>query len=106
MLGVMTPARAADSPRPIGDIRVFATLGYPGTPGGLAVDGQHVYVDTSAANLDREFDGKDWIYTYNVDSGRRTSDPIQVPRQYPVAPMGLAGIALDASSRLYVADMN
>src|SRR5205814_889081 len=51
MLAVMTPAQAADSARPIGDIRVFATLGYPGTPGGLAMDGQTVYVDTSAADM-------------------------------------------------------
>src|SRR5947208_16986198 len=104
--GVMVPANAADSHRPIGDIRVFTTLGYPGTPGGVAVDGETLYVDTSAANIDRPFDGSDKIYTYNVSSGRQLGQPIDVKRQYPVAPMGLAGIALDAAGRLYVADMN
>src|SRR4051794_30280168 len=104
-LALLSPAIAGPAGRPIGDIRVFATLGYPGTPGGVAVDGQHVYVDTSAANFDRPFDGQDWIYTYNLDSGRQSA-ATAVPRQYPVAPMGLAGIALDATGRLYVADMN
>src|SRR5436305_6234819 len=84
-LGIATPASAANSARPIGDIRVFATLGYPGTPGGLAVDGQTVYVDTSAANFDRLFDGSDKVYAYNVDTRRPVGQPIDVKRQYPVA---------------------
>ena len=100
------PAHAAESSRAIGDIRVFATLGYPGTPGGLAVDGQTAYVDTSAANFDRLFDGSDKVYAYSVDSRRQLDQPIDVTRQYPVAPMGLAGIALDSDGRLYIADMN
>src|SRR5205807_746736 len=74
-LGGVTPAHAADSSRPIGDIRVFATLGYPGTPGGLAVDGQTVYVDTSAANFDRPFDASDKLYAYNVDSRQQLGEP-------------------------------
>src|SRR3954447_3915152 len=79
----------AGSKRPIGDIRVFAKLGYPGTPGGVVVDGHTAYVDTSAANFDRPFDGYDQIYSYNIDSARQTGDPVRVDRQYPVAPMGL-----------------
>jgi hypothetical protein len=104
--GVMLPAKAEGSRRPIGDIRVFTTLGYPGTPGGLAVDRETLYVDTSAANIDRPFDGSDKVYAYNVSSGRYAGRPIDVKRQYPVAPMGLGGIALDAVGRLYIADMN
>src|SRR5438552_17844911 len=104
--GVMVPAIAADSQRLVGDIRVFTTLGYPGTPGGLAVNGQTLYVDTSAGNIDRQFDGSDNLYAYNVDTRQQLGQPIDVKRQYPVAPMGLAGIALDAAGRLYIADMN
>jgi len=104
--GVMVPAHAADSQRPVGDIRVFTTFGYPGTPGGLAVEGQTLYVDTSAGNIDRQFDGSDNLYAYNVDTRQQLGQPIDVKRQYPVAPMGLAGIALDAAGRLYIADMN
>src|SRR5436190_16198775 len=98
-----TPAGSA--PRPIGDIQVFTTLPYPGTPGGVAVDGHTLYVDTSAANFDRPFDGSDFIYAFNTDSERQKGAPIEVQRQYPVAPMGLAGMALDASGRLYAAHM-
>src|SRR3954468_11604846 len=76
------PPVVAGSKRPIGDIRVFATLGYPGTPGGVVVDGHTAYVDTSAANFDRQFDGHDEIYSYSIDSGRQTGDPISVRRQY------------------------
>src|SRR5436305_4815886 len=104
-LTAATPV-VAGSKRPIGDIRIFATLGYPGTPGGVAVDGHTAYVDTSAANFDRQFDGYDEIYAYNIDSGRQTAAPIRVRRQYDVAPMGLAGMAFDAEGRIYAADMN
>src|SRR5438270_4995326 len=100
------PARAQVPRRAVGDIRVFTTLGYPGTPGGVVVDGHTAYVDTSAANFDRQFDGYDEVYSYNIDSARQTGDPISVRRQYDVAPMGLAGMALDAEGRIYAADMN
>ena len=100
------PARAQAPRRAVGDIRVFTTLPYPGTPGGVVVDGHTVYVDTSAANFDREFDGSDQIYPFNIDSRRQSGAPLVVQRQYPVAPMGLAGLALDSAGRIYAADMN
>src|SRR5438270_13608018 len=84
------PAGAQLPRRAVGDIRVFTTLPYPGTPGGVLVDGKTLYVDTSAANIDREFDGNDKIYSFNVDTARQEGAPLVVPRQYPVAPMGLA----------------
>lgn len=105
-LVAMAPARAQDQQRPIGDIRVFTTLPYPGTPGGVVVDGKTLYVDTSASNIDREFDGSDRIYAFNTDSPHQNRQPLTVQRQYPVAPMGLAGMALDSDGRIYAADMN
>src|SRR5438270_727904 len=105
-LCVVVPAGAQLPRRAVGDIRVFTTLPYPGTPGGVLVDGKTLYVDTSAANIDREFDGNDKIYSFNVDSARQEGAPLVVPRQYPVAAMGLAGLAQDSQGRLYVADMN
>jgi len=105
-LCVVVPARAQVPQRAVGDIRVFTTLPYPGTPGGVLVDGKTLYVDTSGANFDREFDGNDLIYSFNVDSARQEGAPLVVPRQYPVAAMGLAGLAQDSQGRLYVADMN
>jgi hypothetical protein len=89
LLATTAPAQGQQRHRPFGDIRVFATFGYPGTPGGVAVDGKTAYVDTSAANFDRPFDGNDKIYAFDVDTARPVRDPMVVQRQYPVAPMGL-----------------
>lgn len=105
-LAAAAPTAGGAQTRPIGDIRVFTTLPYPGTPGGVAVDGNTMYVDTSAANIDRPFDGQDFIYAFNIDSERQRGEPLAVQRQYQVAPMGLAGMALDADGRIYAADMN
>src|SRR5205809_758553 len=79
--------------RPIGDIEVFATLSYPGHPGGLAVDGRTLYVDTSNAAFDRPFDPSDEIWALRLDTGEpvRTAgmNPIQVARQASAQTMGL-----------------
>src|SRR5205823_2360664 len=72
------PPEAQALSRPIGDIQVFATLGYPGHPGGLAVNGRTLYVSTSNADFDRLFDTSDEIWAFR----------------------------LDARGRLYIADMN
>src|SRR5207253_8221627 len=77
------PIKAQTPKRPIGDIQVFATLPYPGHPGGLAVDGRTVYVDTSNADFDRPFDASDEIWAYNLNTGEPTPggpNPIQVAR--------------------------
>jgi len=103
------PIKAQTPQRPIGDIEMFATLPYPGHPGGLAVDGRTLYVDTSNADFDRLFDTSDEIWAYRLDTGepiRRAPNPIQVARAASVQTMGLLGMALDAQGRLYVADMN
>ena len=103
------PIKAQTPRRPIGDIEVFATLPYPRHPGGLAVDGRTVYVDTSNADFDRPFDTSDEIWAYNLDSAQPKAgvlNPIQVVRAASVQTMGLLGMALDAQGRLYVADMN
>src|SRR5437773_6364667 len=108
-VGCVAPAVAHGAQRPIGDTQVFATVPYPGNPGGLAVSGRTLYVDTSAANFDRPFDGSDDIFAYDLRTGQLLTEgpnPIAVIRQSPVAAMGLAGMALDAEGRLYVADMN
>src|SRR5437899_5571236 len=66
LIAMLTPiARGAQ--RPVGDIRIFTTLAYPGHPGGLAVDGRTLYIDT-ATGFDRDFDGSDQVWSYNLDS--------------------------------------
>ena len=110
LLSITSPALAQAAPRPIGDTRVFATIPYPGHPGGLAVSGQTLYVDTAAPGSDRPFDGQDEIFSYDLRTGGQTNqkpNPIDVSRVAPVPQnMGLAGLVLDAAGRLYAADMN
>src|SRR6267378_3225600 len=77
------PIKAQTPQRPIGDIQVFATLPYPGHPGGLAVDGRTLYVSTSNADFDRPFDTSDEIWAFRLDTGepiRSAPNPIQVVR--------------------------
>src|SRR5437660_3328800 len=109
-LSITPPALAEAAPRPIGDTRVFATIPYPGHPGGLAVSGQTLYVHTAAPGSDRPFDGQDEIFSYDLRTGGQTNqkpNPIDVSRVAPVPQnMGLAGLVLDAAGRLYAADMN
>src|SRR2546425_1412813 len=109
VLVTAAPGMAQTPHRPIGDIEVFATLPYPGHPGGLAVAGRTLYVNTSNADFDRLFDTSDEIWAFRLDTGepiRRVPNPIQVVRAASVQPMGLLGMALDAQGRLYAADMN
>src|SRR5256712_3519771 len=110
VLVTAAPGMAQTPQRPIGDIQVFATLPYPGHPGGLAVTGRTVYVDTSNADFDRPFDASDEIWAFNLDSGQPAGglrpNPIEVARAASVQTMGLLGMALDAQGRIYGADMN
>src|SRR4051794_7547451 len=86
------------------DVNVFTHVPYPGNPGGLAVDGHTLWLTTSAANFDRPFDGSSTVDGFSLDTGRLLSST-KVPKP-AVAAMGLAGIALDAAGRQYIADMN
>src|SRR4051812_26077548 len=100
-------AGAKSSQLSIGPIQTLAHVPYPGNPGAATIDGGTMWVDTSAI-VDRPFDGENDVFAYDLKTGQlqsRRPTPIIVPQQ-PVAAMGLAGIALDSSGRLYIADMN
>ncbi len=105
-----SPAIAtAGSPQTsVGPIQTLAHVPYPGNPGGVAIDGDTMWVDSSSADSDRPFDGSSSVFAYDLKTGQllsRTPNPIVVPK-LPVATMGLAGMVLDAKGRVYIADMN
>src|SRR5256886_3684315 len=109
VLVTAAPGMAQTPERPIGDIEVFATLPYPGHPGGLAVAGRTLYVDTSNADFDRPFDASDAVRPFSLDTGQRAGlrpKPIEVARAAAVQTRGLLGMALDSQGRIYAADMN
>lgn len=107
--GVGPAIASAESSRlSVGPIQTLAHVPYPGNPGAVAIDGDTMWVDSSSANSDRPFDGFSAVFAYDLRTGHllsRSPNPIIVPK-LPVAIMGLAGIALDARGRMYVADMN
>jgi len=105
----LSPAAAAGRQRAIGDTTVFATVPAPGHPFGVAVDGDRVYVSTSAGDFFAPHENSDneRVFTYDEDGTLRETTVIET---MPNATMGLFGLALDgnrgARHKLYVADMN
>jgi sugar lactone lactonase YvrE len=98
----------------IGDVTVFASAPAPGHPFGIAVEGDRVYVSTSAgdffadpANGGHMNSEGERIFTYDEDGNLVGTTSIAT---MPNATMGLFGIALDGNPKprhkLYVADMN
>ena len=102
-----TIAGAESSQVSVGPIQTLAHVPYPGNPGAATIDGNTMWVDSSGV-YDRAFDGYSAVFAYDLNTGQlqsRRPNPITVSKP-PVAAMGLAGIALDAAGRLYIADMN
>ena len=114
-LGSNAALAIPDGGRPaIGDVRVFASVPAPGHPFGIAVEGDRVYVSTSAGDFfaDPENGGHknsddERIFTYDDDGNLLDTTIIDTMDE---ATMGLFGIALDGNPKprhkLYVADMN
>ena len=114
-LGVSAALGASPAPEaPIDEVTVFASVPAPGHPFGIAVEGDRVYVSTSAGDFfaDPENGGHknsdgERVFTYDLDGNllETTSIPTM-----PDATMGLFGLALDGNPEpdhhLYVADMN
>ncbi len=112
----MSPVLAAGPHRQtaIGDVKVFATTPAPGHPFGIAVDGDRVYVSTSAGDFFADPDNGghqnsdgERVFAYDEDGHLVSTTAIAT---MPNATMGLFGLALDGNTgarhKLYVADMN
>jgi hypothetical protein len=110
VLGPGSGVLAADpGHRAFGDVSVFASAPYPGHPFGIAVDGDRVYVSTSAGDFFAGHQNSDdeRVFTYD-DTG--TLVGATVIDTADDSDMGLFGLALDGNTgknhKLYVADMN
>ena len=102
-------ARSSGAQRAIGDVSVFASVPAPGHPFGIAVDGDRVYVSTSAGDFFAGHQNSDdeRVYTYDDDGTMIGTTVIDTAEN---SDMGLFGLALDGNTgknhKLYVADMN
>ena len=109
-LGAVSPGLAgAGGPRAFGDVSVFASAPAPGHPFGIAVDGDRVYVSTSAGDFFAGHQNSDdeRVFAYDDDGTLVGTTVIDTAEN---SDMGLFGLALDGNSgrnhKLYVADMN
>ena len=118
-LAVMAPGAVAVAASPeastgADQVSVFASAPAPGHPFGIAVEGDRVYVSTSAGDFfsDPEHGGHknsegERVFVYDLDGTLLETTTIET---MPDATMGLFGLALDGNPEpdhhLYVADMN
>ncbi len=109
-LAAVSPGLAgAGGPRAFGDVSVFASAPAPGHPFGIAVDGDRVYVSTSAGDFFAGHQNSDdeRVFAYDEDGTLVGTTVIDTAEN---SDMGLFGLALDGNSgrnhKLYVADMN
>jgi sugar lactone lactonase YvrE len=109
-LGTGSPAPAgADGGRTIGEVSIFASAPAPGHPFGIVVDGDRVFVSTSAGDFFAGHQNSDdeRVFTYDQDGALLRTTVIDTADD---SDMGLFGLAVDGNSgrnhKLYVADMN
>jgi hypothetical protein len=107
-------AASPDAPSGADEVSVFASAPAPGHPFGIAVEGDRVYVSTSAGDFfadpdnggHKNSDGER-VFTYGLDGELLDTTTVET---MPDATMGLFGVALDGNAEpdhhLYVADMN
>ena len=89
--------------RSIGDTQVFARVPDPGQPGGVAVDRDRVLVTT--VGLLQPTAAPPRLFVYDRKTGELRHSWVIPPMMSPSS-MQLLGVAVDASRRAYVVDMN
>lgn len=92
---------ASAQPRPFGDTQVFARVGDPGQPEGIALDSRgRVYVSTN--NRGKGGPGPSKVFRYSP-AGRLEREYVAAGQNL-AGDHGLLGIAFDDADRLYVMD--
>lgn len=104
MPAAMSPASGEESRPGSGETTVFTRVPFPGSGGGMVVDGETVWLGALGFG-DAEADR--WpVWAHDRRSGAEKADhSFTVGRSAP-AVMGLRGMARDAQGRLYIVDMN
>ncbi len=106
-LALVLSAGVADAgpDRAIGDSVVFATVGEPGMPEGIAVRDGVVYVSTHTSVRGNSGGPPSRIFSYDLDDGSLLGS-FEVQGQALDETHGVLMIAFDADGRLYAVDRN
>lgn len=96
---------ASAQERPIGDTRVFARVGSPGSPEGIAVRDGVVYVSTHTTAAGNAGGPPSKIFMFDLATGAPRGEIVVTGQDLSVT-HGLLAIAFDAAGRLYVVDRN
>ena len=104
LAAAFTPVTAS-SHRALGDTEVFATVGEPGMPEGIAVRDGKVYVSTHTSVRGNRGQGPSKIFVYGLASGALLSE-IVVAGQGQSVNHGVLALTFDADGRLYAVDRN
>ncbi|HEX9697082.1 MAG TPA: SMP-30/gluconolactonase/LRE family protein [Actinomycetota bacterium] len=97
------PARAADPP--VGTTTIFARVGAPGMPEGIAVRDGIVYVGTHVSIAGNQGGPASKIFTFDLATGAALGE-ITVQGQDLSVTHGILAMAFDAAGVLYVVDRN
>lgn len=99
------PALATSQGQEIGDTSVFTRVPEPGSPEGLYVDGDRVFVGTHTPAFGNADQGPSHIFVYDKATGDQIGD-MTIDGQRTDQTHGLLGMAMDDQGRLYVVDRN
>lgn len=91
--------------QPIGATTVFARIGAPGMPEGIAVRNGIVYVSTHVSVAGNRGGPPSKIFTFDLATGAPLGE-ITIQGQDLSVPHGVLAMAFDASGMLYVVDRN
>lgn len=105
MVLAVIPAVATSQSQTIGDTSVFTRIGDPGSPEGLYVDGDRVFVGTHTPVFGNGGQGPSHIFVYDKATGDQIGD-MTIDGQATGETHGILGMAMDDQGRLYVLDRN
>lgn len=94
--------------RQVGDMKILFNLPSEGQAGGVAVDGDTLYVDTFDF-VTTPTEPNHYLFAYDLKTNALKTgrpNPIAIPRRKGITNMGLSGLALDAKGLVYAVDMN
>lgn len=105
MVLALSPALATSHGQETGETTVFTRIGDPGSPEGIYVDDDRVYVGTHTPVFGNSGQGPSHIFVFDKVTGTQIGD-MTIDGQTTDEAHGILGMAMDDQGRLYVLDRN